>query len=279
MNIKKLGRYSTPYMYWLLALVVFPMAMMFFLTFFNTDALVFDSWSITFTHWTRLWLDSTVRVALLNSFKYAGLATLIAFVLGYPMAYILARSPFSNKLVILVLTIIPMWSNSLLRSNALANLLSEQSLVNDILSKIGMSFIWNIKGSGIAITIGLVLTYLPFMILPIYTVLDKMDSSLLEASMDLGANPARTFLRVTFPMSLKGVMTGFIMVFLPSFSGFAIPKILGSGRVMFIGTLIDSSFINRNYNFGSLLSLIIIILIFGSIFLVNRFDKEGETLL
>ena len=279
MNIKKLGRYASPYKYWLIALVVFPMVMMFFLTFFNTDALVFDSWAITLSHWTRLWLDSTVRVALLNSFQYAGLATIIAFILGYPTAYILARSPFSNKLVILVLTIIPMWSNSLLRSNALANLLSEQSIVNDILSNFGMSFIWNIKGSGLAITIGLVLTYLPFMILPIYTVLDKMDSSLVEASMDLGANPARTFLRVTFPMSLKGVTTGVIMVFLPSFSGFAIPKILGSGRVMFIGTLIDSSFINRNYNFGSLLSLIIIIIIFGSMFLVNQVDKEGETLI
>jgi spermidine/putrescine transport system permease protein len=97
--------------------------------------------------------------------------------------------------------------------------------------------------------------------------------------MDLGANPTRTFFKVTFPMSLKGVATGVIMVFLPSFSGFAIPKILGSGRVMFIGTLIDSSFINRNYNFGSMLSLIIILIIFGSMFLVNKVDKEGETLI
>lgn len=266
-------------MVWLLILVVLPLLMMFFITFFRTDALVFDSWAVTFSNWTRIFTDSSVGVALKNSFIYALFATIIAFFLGYPMAYILAKSPFSNKLVILVLTIIPMWSNSLLRSNALANLLSEQSLVNDLLSNFGMSFIWDIKGTGLAITIGLVLTYLPFMILPIYTVLEKMEPSLIEASMDLGANPTRTFFKVTFPMSLKGVATGVIMVFLPSFSGFAIPKILGSGRVMFIGTLIDSSFINRNYNFGSMLSLIIILIIFGSMFLVNKVDKEGETLI
>jgi spermidine/putrescine transport system permease protein len=142
-----------------------------------------------------------------------------------------------------------------------------------------LSFVWDIKGTGMAITVGLVLTYLPFMILPIYTVLEKMDYALSEASMDLGANPVKTFFKVTFPMSLKGVMTGIIMVFLPSFSGFAIPKILGSGNWIFIGTLIDSNFIYRNYNFGSVLSLIMIALIFSSIFIFNKFDKEGETLL
>ncbi len=279
MNIKKLGQYSRPYMVWLLALVVLPLIMMLFLTFFKTEALMFDSWAVTLVNWKTLFIDPAVRVALWNSLLYATLATIIALVIGYPMAYILTRSSFSNKLVILVLTIIPMWSNSLLRSYALANLLGEDSIVNDLLSNYGMSFVWNIKGSGLAITIGLVLTYLPFMILPIYTVLDKMEPSLLEASMDLGASPMRTFRKVTFPMSLKGVATGVIMVFLPSFSGFAIPKILGNGGVVFIGTLIDSSFLNRSYNFGSVLSLVIILIIFGSMFIVNKVDKEGETLL
>jgi len=278
-NIKRLGLYSRPYMIWLIVLVVLPLLMMLFLTFFQTEALMFNNWAVTLVNWRTLFTDFAVRVALKNSFLYASLATLIAFLIGYPMAYILTRSNFSNKLVILVLTIIAMWSNSLLRSYALANLLGPDSILNDILSDYGMSFVWDIKGTGLSITIALVLTYLPFMILPIYTVLEKIEPSLLEASMDLGANPSKTFMKVTFPMSLKGVATGVIMVFLPSFSGFAIPKILGNGQVVFIGTLIDSSFLNRSYNFGSVLSLVIILIIFGSMFVVQKVDKEGETLL
>lgn len=252
---------------------------MFILTFFKSEALNFSNASFTFENWTRLVTDYSVLVAMKNSLLYGGIATLIAFIIGYPMAYILARSTFSNRLVILVLIIIPMWSNSLLRSYALANLLGEQSIVNDLLNQINLNFVWDIKGTGTAIVVGLVLTYLPFMILPIYTVLEKMDESLLEASKDLGASPIKTFFKVTFPLSLKGVTTGVIMVFLPSFSGFAIPKILGNGNFVFIGTLIDSSFTYRSYNFGSVLSLVIILFIFGSMFLVNKMDKEGETLL
>lgn len=266
-------------MVWLIILVVFPLIMMLLLSFLKTNGMSFEQVRFSFESWNKLFTDSAIRTALVNSFQYALLATLIAFLLGYPMAYILAKSPFSNKLVILVLTIIPMWSNSLLRSSALANLLSANSIVNDLLNQIGMSFVWNIRGTGLAIVIGLVITYLPFMILPIYTVLEKMDPSLHEASMDLGANPTKTFIKVTFPMSLKGIITGVILVFLPSFSGFAIPEILGNSRVVFVGTLINSSFLYSNYNYGSLLSLVIIIIILGSMFLFNKADKEGETLL
>jgi spermidine/putrescine transport system permease protein len=252
---------------------------MFFLTFIKNEALNFNNATFTLTNWTNLFNNLSVKVGLVNSFKYGTIATIVSFLIGYPTAYILAKSNFSNRLVILVLIIVPMWSNSLLRNYALANLLGETSILNDLLSRMDLSFVWDIKGTGMAITVGLVLTYLPFMILPIYTVLEKMDYALSEASMDLGANPVKTFFKVTFPMSLKGVMTGIIMVFLPSFSGFAIPKILGSGNWIFIGTLIDSNFIYRNYNFGSVLSLIMIALIFSSIFIFNKFDKEGETLL
>lgn len=280
MNIKKLGRLATPYMVWLLVLVGLPLLMMLFLTFFQTEALRFDNLSFTLINWTNLFTDSSVGIALGNSILYSFFATTISFLIGYPMAYILSQSRFSNKLIILVLTIIPMWSNSLLRNYALANIFREDSILNSLLNRIDLSYVWDIKGTGLAVTIGLVLTYLPFMILPIYTVLEKMDQSLLEASQDLGANPFKTFWKVTFPMSLKGVATGVVMVFLPSFSGFAIPKILGNERnSVFIGTLIDSSFSNRSYNFGSVLSLVILLIIFGSMMMVNKVDKEGETLL
>jgi len=279
-NIKKLGRLATPYMVWLLVLVGLPLLMMLFLTFFQSEALRFDNLSFTLINWTNLFTDSSVGIALGNSILYSFFATAISFAIGYPMAYILSQSRFSNKLIILVLTIIPMWSNSLLRNYALANIFREDSILNSLLNRIDLSYVWDIKGTGLAVTIGLVLTYLPFMILPIYTVLEKMDQSLLEASQDLGANPFKTFWKVTFPMSLKGVATGVVMVFLPSFSGFAIPKILGNERnSVFIGTLIDSSFSNRSYNFGSVLSLVILLIIFGSMMMVNKVDKEGETLL
>lgn len=285
MNIKKLGRLVVPYLIWMSVLVGLPLIMMVVLTFLRSNALDLSNAEFSFDSWRLLFSDLTVRVALKNSFVNAGIATIICFFIGYPIAYIVANSNFSNKLIILVLTIIPMWSNSLLRNNAIANMLSERSIVNDVLNNIGLNFLWPIRGisysSGFspAVVIGLVITYLPFMILPIYTVLEKIDKSLLEASMDLGANKIKTFFRVTFPLSVKGVTTGIIMVFLPSFSGFAIPKILGSGNLVFIGTLIDSRFMNRNYNFGSLLSLVILLTIFGSMALIFKVDKEGETLI
>jgi spermidine/putrescine transport system permease protein len=278
MNIKKLGRLASPYLVWMLILVGIPLILMGVLSFMDTTGFNLAGGVFTLENWTRLVSDVSVRVALKNSFVYAIIATVISFFIGYPMAYIVARSPFSNKMVILVLSIIPMWSNSLLRNNAIGNLLSSGSILNDLLNNIGMSFVWDIKGSGMAIVIGLVLTYLPFMILPIYTVIEKIEESLLEASMDLGANRIRTFFKVTFPLSMKGVTTGIIMVFLPCFSGFAVQKILGMGNVVVVGTLI-SDYYNYNPNFVSVLSLVILVLIFGSMYLINKVDKEGETLL
>jgi spermidine/putrescine transport system permease protein len=278
MNIKKLGRLASPYLVWMLILVGIPLILMGVLSFMDTTGFNLAGGVFTLENWTRLVSDVSVRVALKNSFVYAIIASVISFFIGYPMAYIVARSPFSNKMVILVLSIIPMWSNSLLRNNAIGNLLSSGSILNDLLNNIGMSFVWDIKGSGMAIVIGLVLTYLPFMILPIYTVIEKIEESLLEASMDLGANRIRTFFKVTFPLSMKGVTTGIIMVFLPCFSGFAVQKILGMGNVVVVGTLI-SDYYNYNPNFVSVLSLVILVLIFGSMYLINKVDKEGETLL
>ena len=278
MNIKKLGKLALPYLVWMLVLVGIPLLMMLLLSFLRTNGFNLVNAEWTLDHWGRLFGDSAVIVAFKNSLLYALVATVVCFLIGYPMAYIVARSPFSNKLVILVLTIIPMWSNSLLRNAALRNILSEQNILNDLLSRIGLSFVWSVNSPAVAITICLVLTYLPFMILPIYTVIEKLDESLLEASMDLGANPLRTFFKVTFPLSLKGVMTGIIMVFLPCFSGFAIQKILGKGNVVVLGSMIENSYI-YNINFVSMLSIVILLLIFGAMFAVNKFDKEGATLI
>jgi spermidine/putrescine transport system permease protein len=277
-NIKKLGRLVTPYVVWLSILVMIPLVMMVILSFFETRGLDFTNATFTLSNWFRDLRDPSVIKALENSFTFAGITVAVVFLIGYPMAFILARSSFANKMVILMLTIIPMWSNSLLRNNALRNLFSEQSFVNDLLSKINLSFVLDIKGTPSAIIAGLVLTFLPFMILPVYTVLEKMDKSLIEASMDLGASPIRTFFKVTFPLSLKGVATGVIMVFLPSFSGFAVPYILGDGKFILVGTIIENSY-NYNINFVSTLSILLVIIIFLMIFFVSKVDKEGESFL
>jgi spermidine/putrescine transport system permease protein len=277
-NIKKLGRLVTPYVIWLSLLVLLPLVMMIVLSFLDTNGISFTGAVFTLENWGVDLFDRSVTAALTNSFQFAGTTAVVVFLVGYPMAYILARSSFANKFVILVLTIIPMWSNSLLRNNALRNLFLSQNIVNDLLEPLGMSFAWNITGTKLAVIIGLVLTYLPFMVLPVYTVLEKMDKSLLEASMDLGANKVRTFFKVTFPLSIKGVVTGVIMVFLPSFSGFAVPYILGKGTFVVVGSIIETSY-NYNINFVSTLSILLVLIIFTLIFLVNKVDKEGESFL
>lgn len=283
MNIKKLGKLSLPYLVWMSVLVGIPLLMIFILSFMNTDGVSFAGATWTMSAWEKMFsfADPTNLKILGDTFLYALIATIICFLIGYPMAYIVARSPFSNKFVILILTIIPMWSNSLLRNVALKNILSETNILDNLLSRIGLSFSIVFanqdQATFISIIIGLVLTYLPFMILPIYTVIEKIDESLLEASMDLGANRVRTFAKVTFPLSMKGVTTGIIMVFLPCFSGFAIQKLLSSGTVYVLGSLIEANYIH-DINFVSMLSIVILFLIFGSMMIVAKVDKEGATL-
>ncbi len=201
---------------------------------------------------------------------------MIAFVLGYFLAYEIKKAKIKNKFVVLTIVILPMWSNLILRTEALMNVMSENNIIKSIL---GFNLFGNISGTPLAVLIGLVFTYLPFMILPVYSALEKIDVHLEEAALDLGLTPLQKFWKVIFPLSLRGVVSGSIMVFLPTMAGFAIPKILSKGRIMFIGNIIDTKFIYTNYNHGALLSLVILVFILGSIFLLMKFDKEGETLL
>jgi spermidine/putrescine transport system permease protein len=169
-----------------------------------------------------------------------------------------------------------MWSNLLLRTEALFNLMQSNNILTSIF---GTGLGIDIIGTPPAVIIGLVFTYLPFMILPIYTALEKIDYSLEEAALDLGLTPIEKFWKVIFPLSLKGVATGSILVFLPSMSGFAIPEILGAGNILLIGNVIEQAFRNMDYNFGSLLAIVILLFILGALLTVSKVDKEGETLL
>lgn len=277
---KPFSRLSTPYIVWLFILALIPIVVMLFLSVTTTQGLSLDGITFNSTFY-QAFFERSITTAFFNSIYYAVLTTVIALLLGYMVAYTVFRSKFKNKFLVLAIFILPMWSNLLLRTESLGNLMNENNLITDILSKIlntEVSFPV-IKGSGLAVVIGLVLTYLPFMILPIYTALEKIDYSLEEAALDLGLTDLQKFMKVVLPLSLKGVATGSILVFLPAMSGFAIPEILGSGNILLIGNIIEQSFRYMDYNLGSLLSMMVLVIIFLGIFVVSKVDKEGEMLL
>lgn len=271
---------STPYIVWLVVLALIPIFVMILLSVSITEGLDFANYEFNSSFYNAFF-ERSIMTAFLNSIYYAIITTVISLVLGYMVAYTVFRSKFKNKFLVLAVFILPMWSNLLLRTESLGNLMNENNLITNILSNLLNTTITFpvIKGSGLAVIIGLVLTYLPFMILPIYTALEKIDYSLEEAALDLGLTDFQKFVKVLLPLSLKGVATGSILVFLPAMSGFAIPEILGSGNILLIGNIIEQAFRYMDYNLGSLLSIMILLIIFLGIFVVSKVDKEGETLL
>ena len=190
----------------------------------------------------------------------AVVTTIICIAAGYPMAYIMARlNPKSKALMVLLVTL-PMWINMLVRTYAWKG----------ILSMFGAS-------GEFKVYVGMVYNFLPFMILEIYTALSKIDPSLIVASHDLGANDAQTFLKVTLPLSLSGVVSGITLVFLPAVSSFFIPKLLGGGQYVLIGNLIEDYFVSTgDWNFGSAISLIMAIIILISMYVTRKLDKEPK---
>jgi spermidine/putrescine transport system permease protein len=267
---------AIPYKVWLGILVFVPILAMVFIGISNLNSSVsIGDIAVDFKHFSLL-LESSTLIAFRNSVVFALATTVISLVLGYFIAYEIKLSKFKNKFILLTIVILPMWSNLILRTESLANIMSENNILKSIM---GFNLFGNISGTWMAVLFGLVFTYMPFMILSVYTALEKIDYALEEAALDLGLTPFHKFWKVVFPLSLKGVVTGSIMVFLPSLAGFAIPKILSRGRIVFIGNIIENKFIYTNYNHGALLALVILVFILGSILLLTKFDKEGETLL
>lgn len=270
----RLDRLARPYLYWLYIFACFPVLIMFCLMFVDVEGIRFDDMQFTMHNFSILGTKYVI-IALLNSLKYSILTTIICIFFGYLLAYSLYKSKIKNKYLVLLLLILPMWTNILLRINALASIFKPENILSDIFHIPGL----NIIGTDWAILLGMVFTYLPFIVLPIYTSLEKIDPYLEEAALDLGVTNFTKFWKVIVPLSLKGVVSGSMMVLLPCISGFAIPKVLGAGNILLIGNVIEQSFINMSYNQGAVLAVILLILILGSILLVNKLDKEGETLI
>lgn len=211
------------------------------------------------------------------SFRLAFYATAICLLISYPIAYVVSRETPQVQSVFMVLLMVPMWINFLLRTYAWMSILENNGLLNKLLVLLGIGKV-SIINTEAAVALGMVYNYLPFMLLPILTVLQKLDRSLLEASSDLGANGVRTFLRVVFPLSLPGVLSGVTMVFVPSVSTFVISKLLGGGKTLLLGDLIEMQFLGNAYNpyIGSAVSIVMMLIVLVCMFVMNKFGDGGE---
>ncbi len=258
-----------PYVVWMIAFILVPLFMVLYYGFTKDEA-----GHIVFTaEFIKKVFEPIYFNALVKSFLYAGFATLICLVLAYPLALILAGNGSKSSSMLFVF-ILPMWMNFLLRTYAWLTLLeTNNGVVNTLLRALNLPTI-RIIGTPNAIILGMVYNFLPFMVLPIYNTLVKIDPYVLEAAHDLGANSLQRLVRVVFPLSLPGVMSGITMVFMPAVTSFVIPNLLGSGKVNLIGNLIEQQFLmTYNWGFGSAMSLMLMIIILIAMGLMKRFDK------
>ncbi|MBG0812910.1 ABC transporter permease [Planomonospora sp. ID82291] len=243
-----------PGLAYLVAFLLIPLALLLSYTVFRRGRFGGVVYEVTGENFTRL-LDPLYLDVVLGSLKLATIATVIALLAGYPTAYLIARLPRRWKTVALVAIVLPFWTNFLVRVYAWIVLLSGPGLLNGALGKIGLGPYELLYGQG-AIVTGLVYSYLPLMVLPLYAAIEKLDPQLREASANLGASPVRTFFSVTLPLTRSGVVTGCLFVFVPSFGNFIVPELLGGGRSIMVGNLIRDQFLKaRDWPFGSTLAL------------------------
>lgn len=258
---------AVPYMVWALIFIVVPTLFVGYFAFTDMNG------SFTLENVKEI---SNVTQVLWRSVCYAFAATVLCLVLGYIFAYIMTGLGEKMKSVSLILLMLPMWINLVLRTQALQNLLMDNGLINKILALFGADPI-KMFGTPFAVVLGLVYNYLPFMILPIFTALEKLDPKVIEAAQDLGANRFNVFRRVVFPMSMSGVYSGIIMVFIPCLSTFVISEKMGGGKVYLIGNVINDVF-NQNYNFnvGAAISLVMMVIMLLTLVVFSFLDDETK---
>lgn len=273
--MKKFSQLAFPYIVWAALMLVLPMALIAMYSFMKQGNSIIP-FSFTLEHYKKFFTDPDFLLILWRSIVIAVKTTIICFFLGYPVAYFIARSSEKTQNILILCITIPMWINMLVRTYAWIGLLSEGGIFQRILQLIGLGDIELLYTEG-AVLLGMVYNFLPFMILQIQTSLSKMDNSLLEASADLGANPAKTFWRVTFPLSVPGVINGITLVFLPAVSSFFIPKLLGGGQYFLIGNMIENQFITvGEWNFGSAVSMVIAIIMMLLMMAVRKVEIRNK---
>ena len=271
--MKAFRKLLIPYLIWGSLIIVIPMLLIILYAFTKPGNNVV-SLQFTLDNFLRFFTDEVFISVLLKSLRIAFVTTVICFLIGYPVAYAISKKSEKTQLMLILLITIPMWINTLIRTYSWISVLDDFGIINNILMFFSLKPI-TMMYTEFAVQLGMVYNFLPFMIIQVYTSLSKMDQSLIDASYDLGANRLKTFLKITFPLSLPGVISGITLVFLPAVSTFSIPALLGGGQYALIGSLIEKQFINvGDWNFGSAISLIMALIILLSMYLTQYFDTD-----
>ena len=261
---------AAPYVGWMALFVVAPLIVV--LVYALTRENAAGDWYLTIENFAGM---AGYAAVFGRSFLLAGIATVICILLGYPMAYFLSRERGRLRSMAMLLIMLPMWMNFLLRTYAWMTLLEKNGLINKLLGLFGIGPFNMINTSG-AVVLGMVYNYLPYMILPLYTAMTKIDNSVVEAAQDLGANVFQILGRVLIPLSKPGIATGITMVFVPAVSTFIISRMLGGGANLLIGDLIELQFLGNSYNLnlGSAMSLVLMVIALLCMSFTSSFDEE-----
>lgn len=258
---------ASPYILWMIIFIIFPLLVVAYYAF--TDY----SGSFTFDNISSL---SRYTDTILRSVWFGAIATFICLIISYPLAYMISQATENTQKTLIMLVMLPMWMNFLLRTYSWMLLLENTGIINNLFSKIGLGPFTLINTSG-AVILGMVYNYLPYMILPLYSIMSRMDKSIIEAARDLGGNSSTVIGKVIFPLSMPGVVSGITMVFVPSVSTFYISQKLGGGKFTLIGDVIEMQFqTSYNYNLGASISLVLMILILVCLFIMNKFTDDDE---
>ncbi|NLY75951.1 MAG: ABC transporter permease [Firmicutes bacterium] len=261
-----------PYLFWIIIFTIIPLGLLIFfsITVQTASGIVFSLDNF------RRFLEPVYLKVLMRSLSLAALSTVLCLLLGYPAAQFLAAHDLKHRNTMVLLMVLPMWINFLLRTYAWLPLLERKGLINYILGRLGLPSL-NLLYNDFAVMLGMVYNFLPFMVLPIYSVLSKIDRSLIEAAEDLGADPALVFRKVVFPLSLPGVFSGITMVFMPAVTTFVISRLLGGGQFTLIGNLIEQQFLTvGDWNFGSAISMVMMAVILISMGFASKYETEQE---
>ena len=273
--MKRFSQLAVPYIVWTVIMLLLPMLLIVLYAFTDTGNEIM-TFRFTLASFAKFFTDPDFLLVLWRSIKIALKTTVICVLIGYPIAYFIAFSSDKVRDMLILAITLPTWINMLVRTYAWIGLLSDGGIFQSLLGIFGLGDTELLYTEG-AVLIGMVYNFIPFMILQINTSLSKMDRSLTDASHDLGADGIQTFLRVTLPLSLPGVVSGISLVFLPAVSSFSIPKLLGGGQFFLIGNVIENQFITvGEWNFGSSISLIMALIMMGTMYLIRRLDAYSS---
>ena len=261
--------FSGPFLVWTIAFIMIPLAIIVYYGLTDADG------GFTLNNIAQMGTPENIK-ALVYALVLSLISTIICLIMAYPLAMILCNLNFNANGLIVMIFIVPMWMNFLLRTLAWQTLLEKNGVINMILNALHLPTL-NIINTSYAIVLGMVYNFLPFMLLPIYNSLIKIDKNVINAARDLGANGFQTFIRITFPLSLPGVISGITMVFVPALTTFVISDLLGGAKILLIGNVIEQKFKQgSNWNVGSGLSLVLMVFILISMAIMRKYDKDGE---